>query len=138
MVKFRTLYSRQRVSILAPHSDACVREGETERDKRTKIPKEVDTSATFTILPRDLLEEIGVIKVPGRSRPEWGDERAVDADFYAVVIAVEDREGATLTVTFAGVRPVLSIRSLEDLELKLDPVKGSLEATRPPGVAFYY
>ena len=40
--------------------------------------------------------------------------------------------------TFTGAKSVLGVRSLEDLGLKVDPVKGSLEATRPAGVAFYY
>jgi len=109
----------------------------------TKIPKEidrllVDTGATFTVLPRELFEEIGAIRVPTRTRLELGDGRVVEADFYAVVMAIEDRESATLAVTFAGARSVLGVRSLEDLGLRVDPVKGSLEATRPPGVAYYY
>jgi len=98
----------------------------------------VDTGATFTVLPNDLLERIGAMKVPTKTKLELGDGRSVDADVYALVIAIEDREGATLAVTFAGAKSVLAVRSLEDLGLKVDPVKGSLEGTRPPGVAFYY
>lgn len=109
----------------------------------TKTPKEidsllVDTGATFTVLPREFLEEIGAVKVPTTTKLELGDGRAVDAEVYAVVMGIEDREGATLVVTFAGAKSVLGVRSLEDLGLKVDPVKGSLEATRPPGVAYYY
>jgi hypothetical protein len=51
---------------------------------------------------------------------------------------IEDREGATLAVTFEGAKPVLGVRSLEDLGLKVNPVSGSLEAARPAGVAYYY
>ncbi|MBS7626602.1 aspartyl protease family protein [Candidatus Bathyarchaeota archaeon] len=98
----------------------------------------VDTGATFTVLPRDLLEEIGAVKVPTKTKLELGDGRRVEAEVYAVVLAVGDREGATLAVTFMDAKPVLGIRSLEDLGLKVDPVSGSLEATRPPGVAYYY
>ncbi len=98
----------------------------------------VDTGATFTVLPHDLLERIGAIKVPTKTRLELGDGRSVDAEVYAVVITIEDREGATLAVTFGGAKSVLGVRSLEDLGLKVDPVRGALEATRPPGVAFYY
>lgn len=98
----------------------------------------VDTGATFTVLPRDLLEEVGAVKVPTKTKLELGDGRSVEAEVYAIVLAIEDREGATLTVTFAGAKPVLGVRSLEDLGLKVDPVSGALEATRPPGVAYYY
>jgi len=98
----------------------------------------VDTGATFTVLPRDLLEEVGAVRVPTKTKLELGDGRSVEAEVYAIVLAIEDREGATLAVTFTDARPVLGVRSLEDLGLKVDPVSGSLEATRPPGVAYYY
>jgi len=98
----------------------------------------VDTGATFTVLPRDLLEEVGALKVPTRTKLELGDGRSVEAEVYAVVLMIEDREGATLAVTFEGAKPVLGVRSLEDLGLRVDPVSGLLEPTRPPGVAYYY
>jgi len=90
------------------------------------------------VLPQDLLERIGATRLPTKTRLELGDGRRVDAEVYALVIAIEDREGATLAVTFAGAKSVLGVRSLEDLGLRVDPVRGSLEGTRPPGVAFYY
>jgi len=98
----------------------------------------VDTGATFTVLPRDMLEEVGAIKVPTTTKLELGDGRSVEAEVYAIVLTIEDREGASLAVTFKGAKPVLGVRSLEDLGLRVDPVSGSLEATRPPGVAYYY
>jgi predicted aspartyl protease len=98
----------------------------------------VDTGATFTVLPSDLLEEVGALRVPTKTKLELGDGRSVEAEVYAIVLAIEDREGATLAVTFAGAKPVLGVRSLEDLGLKVDPVSGSLEAARPPGIAYYY
>jgi predicted aspartyl protease len=98
----------------------------------------VDTGATFTVLPRELLEKVGAVKVPTKTRLELGDGRSVNAEVYAVVITIEDREGATLAVTFEGAKAVLGVRSLEDLGLKVNPVSGSLEATRPAGTAYYY
>jgi len=98
----------------------------------------VDTGATFTVLPRELLEKVGASKVPTKTKLELGDGRSVDAEVYAVVMMIEDREGATLVVTFEGAKSVLGVRSLEDLGLKVDPVAGVLEAARPAGVAYYY
>ena len=98
----------------------------------------VETGATFTVLPRELLEKVGAAKVPTKTRLELGDGRSVDAEVYAVVMMIEDREGATLAVTFEGAKPVLGVRSLEDLGLKVDPLSGSLEAARPAGIAYYY
>jgi len=51
---------------------------------------------------------------------------------------VEDRKGPTIVVTFTGAKSVLGVRSLEDLGLKVDPVQGTLESTRPAGIAYYY
>jgi predicted aspartyl protease len=109
----------------------------------TRVPKQienllVDTGATFTVLSREVLEEVGATKVPTTTKLELGDGRAVEAEVYAVVLEIEDRKGPTIVVTFAGAKSVLGVRSLEDLGLKVDPVKGSLEATRPAGVAYYY
>lgn len=98
----------------------------------------VDTGATFTVLPQALLVSVGAQKLPTSARLELGDGRSVVADVYAVVMTIEDREGGTIAVTFPGARPVLGVRSLEDLGLKVDPVKGILEPTRPAGVAYYY
>ena len=74
----------------------------------TKIPKEiesllVDTGATFTVLPRGLLEEIGAIKVPTTTKLELGDGCSVDAEVYAVVMEIENRKGPTIGVTFTVV-----------------------------------
>lgn len=98
----------------------------------------VDADATLTVLPPEVLEKIGASKVPTKTKLELGDGRSVDAEVYAVVMTIEDRQGATLAVTFKGTKSVLGVRSLEDLGLKVDPVHGLLEPTRPPGVAYYY
>ncbi len=38
----------------------------------------------------------------------------------------------TFAVTFKDAKPVLGVRSLQDLGFKVDPVAGALEPTRPP------
>jgi len=96
----------------------------------------VDTGATFTALPKEHLLNIGVQRVPAKTRLELG--RNVDADIYAVVMSIEDRQGATLAVTFPGAKSVRGLRSLEDLGLRVDRVTGRLGPTHPSGVAFYY
>ena len=98
----------------------------------------VDTGATFTVLPIDILREVGASLQPVKKRLELGDGRFVEADTYSVVLAVQDREDVTFAVTFKDAKPVLGVRSLEDLGFKVDPVAGTLEPTRLPGSAFYY
>lgn len=87
---------------------------------------------------REALEKVGAVKVPTRTKLELGDGRSVDAEVCAVGMMIEDREGATIAVTFEGAKAVLGVRSLEDLGLKGNPVSGTLEAARPAGIAYYY
>jgi len=71
----------------------------------------VDIGATFTVLPRELLERVGASKVPTKTKLEREDGRSVDAEVYAVGMMIEDREGATFVVTFEGAKSVLGVRS---------------------------
>ncbi len=98
----------------------------------------VDTGATFTVLPPDILRDVGASLQLVKKRLELGDGRFIEADVYSVVLSVQDREDVTFAVTFKDAKPVLGVRSLEDLGFKVDPISGTLEPTRPPGVAFYY
>ena len=98
----------------------------------------VDTGAAFTVLPIDILRDVGAFLQPLKKKLELGDGRFVEAETYSVVLGIQDREDVTFVVTFKGAKPVLGVRSLEDLGFKVDPVAGSLEPTRPPGSAFYY
>jgi predicted aspartyl protease len=98
----------------------------------------VDTGATFTVLPIDILRGVGASLQPVKKKLELGDGRFVEADTYSVVLAIQDREDVTFAVTFKDAKPVLGVRTLADLGFKVDPVAGSLEPTRPPGSAFYY
>ncbi len=98
----------------------------------------VDSGATFTVLPAEILQEIGASPLPVKPRLELGDGRVVEAEQYALVLSVDERQGGILAVTFRDAKPVLGVRSLEDLGLKVDPVAEKLEPTRPAGVAYYY
>lgn len=98
----------------------------------------VDTGATFTVLPPDILRDVGASLQLIKKRLELGDGRFIEADVYSVVLSVQDREDVTFAATFKDAKPVLGVRSLEDLGFKVDPVSGALEPTRPAGVAYYY
>ncbi len=98
----------------------------------------VDTGATFTVLPPDVLRNVGAYLQPVKKRLELGDGRFIEADVYSVILSVQDREDVTFAVTVKNAKPVLGVRSLEDLGFKVDPISGALEPTRPAGVAYYY
>lgn len=100
----------------------------------------VDTGATFTVLPADILRKVDALhyKVEPRRKLKLGDGGEVETDLYIATLALADREAPTFIVTFNGAQPVVGVRALEDLGLKVDPVKGKLEPTRPKGVAYFY
>lgn len=97
----------------------------------------VDTGATYTVLPRDDLKEVGAWG-GGKVKIELGDGRSKKADFYLVRLRALDREGPAIAVTFKGTKPVVGVQTLESLGLKVDPNKRRLEPTRPKGLAYFY
>ncbi|MEM1632348.1 MAG: hypothetical protein QXX83_09490 [Thermofilum sp.] len=90
------------------------------------------------MLDEEVAEKVGAWPIPYKVRSELGDGRVVEASVYAVVVKVGDRSAATLVACFKGARSVLGVRTLEDLGLRVDPVSGKLEPTRPAGLAYFY
>jgi len=98
----------------------------------------VDTGASYTTLDKDIVEMVGAWAIPHSVNLELGDGRTVSAKIYAVLVGLEDRVAATLAACFEGAKTVLGVRTLEDLGLKVDPVSGKLEPTRPKNIAYFY
>ncbi|MCP8308495.1 MAG: hypothetical protein H3Z53_07110 [archaeon] len=98
----------------------------------------VDTGASYTVLPQDTVEEVKAWELPLTLDLELGDGRKVKAKTYAAVLNIEDREAATIFVSFEGAKPVIGVRSLEDLGLRVNPMTSKLEPTRPRGMAYFY
>jgi len=99
----------------------------------------VDTGASTTILPLDIIKEAGGIKIPTETvELELGDGRRVKAEFYAVGIGLKGRKAGTVVLSFEGAKTVVGVRTLEDLGLKPNPITGELEEERPPGVYYFY
>jgi len=98
----------------------------------------IDTGPSYTALPEDVIEKVHAWALPRTVDLELGDGRIVKANTYAVIIGVGDREAATIAVGFKGAKPVVGVRTLEDLGLKVDPTSGKLEPTRPKGLAYFY
>ena len=98
----------------------------------------VDTGATYSVIPEEILEAVGSSKLPGKVSLELGNGRAIEADSYAALLRISDREGPIIAVTFKNAKPVVGVHSLESLGLKVNPVTGQLEETRPKGIAYFY
>jgi len=98
-----------------------------------------DTGATYTILPLEVIEGVGAVKIPPYAMDvELGDGRTVRASVYAASIEISDREGPAIILAFEKAKSVLGVQTLESLGLKVDPTTGMLEPTRPKGIAYFY
>ena len=98
----------------------------------------VDTGATYTVLSRKILQAIGASQIPGKVPVELGDGKIVKADSYALRLGVGGREGPVIALTFKGAKQVVGVQTLESLGLKVNPITGRLEETRPKGIAYFY
>ena len=98
----------------------------------------VDTGAAYTVIPKEMLEEIGAFKLPGKVDLELGDGRVVKADAYALRIEIGERGGPAISVFFEGAKGVVGVQTLESLGLRVNPITGELEETRPKGISHFY
>jgi len=98
----------------------------------------VDTGATYSVLSEEVLKDIGASRLPAKVPVELGDGRIIQADAYAAVLSLEGRQAPVIAITFEDAKPVIGVQSLESLGLKVNPVTGKLEETRPKGIAYFY
>lgn len=118
------------------HVDARVKGEKGERDLKEIL---IDTGATYTILPLELVEEAGAARIPPYTTDvELGDGRTVKASVHAASIAINGREGPAIILAFENAKPALGAQTLESLGLKLAPSTGELKPTRPKGIAYFY
>ncbi|MBM3333369.1 hypothetical protein FJY63_01790 [Candidatus Sumerlaeota bacterium] len=117
------------------HTDIAVK-----GSKATALLKNVliDTGATYTVLPENVLEQVGAWGPMGGSEVALGDGRKVQAKGYGVRIKIGEVEGPSISMAFEGAETVIGVETLESLGLKVDPTTGRLEATRPAGVAYFF
>ncbi len=95
-------------------------------DTFTSLHALVDTGSTYTWIPRDLLQRMGV--VPEEEWPfELADGREVRYSVASIQIKLQGRERPTIVV-FAptGSEPILGAYTLEGFRLAADPVNERL------------
>ena len=86
----------------------------------------VDTGATYTLLPADLLEQLQIVP-EGTRRLEVADDRIVEYPIgYARVQVDGGRSIALVVFGPEGVSPLLGATSLELLSFAVDPVRRRL------------
>jgi clan AA aspartic protease len=105
--------------------------GDPERRRFETVAALVDTGATHTTLPAELLRSLGV--VPHRkARFELADGSSEELDIGRAWVRVEGRLEHTL-VAFGpeGVPSLLGATTLEEMHLAVDPVRQRLVPTNP-------
>lgn len=99
----------------------------------------VDTGATYTWVPRSVLERLGV--APKFRRPFLtADGRQIEREMATILVRIDEREHPTPCIFGdEGTEPLLGVVTLEELGLGVDPVNrrlipvpGLLMATHPP------
>jgi len=98
----------------------------------------IDTGATYTVLPKGELDEIGAWGPMPDVDVELGNGSKVKAQAYGVMIKIKDAEAPAIGITFEGAQIVVGVETLESLGLKLDPTTGKIAFTRPKGMAYFY
>ena len=117
------------------HTDMTVRGSKGAVALRNVL---IEPGATYTVLPEEVLEEVGAGRIPAEVEVALGNGEKVKAKAYGVAIEIEGVEAPSISITFEGGQTVIGAETLESIGVKLDPTTGKLEFTRPKGVAYFY
>lgn len=117
------------------HTDMTVRGSKAAVELKNVL---IDTGATYTVLPEEILEKVGAWGPMPEIEVTLGNGQSVKAKVYGVAITIEGVEAPTISITFDGAQTVIGVETLESIGLKLDPTTGKLEFTRPKGMAYFY
>lgn len=117
------------------YTDITVKGGKTKEELKDVV---VDTGATYTVLPENVLEKIGASQIPTEVRIELRNGEKIKAKAYGVVIKIKYVEAPSVAITFEGAKTVIGVETLESIGLKLDPSTGKLKFVRPKGIAYFY
>ena len=100
--------------------------GDPEGQRWQAVDVLVDSGATFTMLPRALLEDLGV-RPQDKAPFELADGRSVEFDVGETFVRI-GRRVRTMLLIFAdnGVQPLLGAYTLEAFLLAIDPVNRRL------------
>src|SRR5438034_5171695 len=108
------------------HFHVSVQVGQLAGGPIARVQALVDTGATYTWIPRDILEDLGV--VPEEERPfVLADGREVHYPVAWVHIRIGSRVQPTIAVFGErGSEPILGVVTLEEFLLAVDPVSRRL------------
>jgi clan AA aspartic protease len=100
--------------------------GPMDQSRFEQIEALVDTGATYTVVPRDVLERLGITP-QFRRRFRLADGRVVELDMAVVAIRLEGQTLPTICVFGEeGMDALLGAVTLEEFGLGVDPVNKRL------------
>ncbi len=126
----------QRVGDVSPAFTRASVKG--EKGQRDISGVSIDPKVFFTILPADILFEVGASSESLKAKLELEGGSIVEAPIYSVIVSAHGRENVTLAAAYEGVSPVLGAKFLEDFGLKVDSETGLLKLTKHPGFAYNF
>jgi len=93
-----------------------------------------DSGSFYTLLPPALATDLGIVPTL-TTRVVLADSRRADVGLAVAYLQLGDREGGIPVGVLDVPMPLLGVSALEALGLKVNPVEGTLEPTRPFGPA---
>ena len=109
-----------------------------EKGQRDISGVSIDPTIFFTILPAEILFEVGASSESLKARLELEGGGIVEAPLYSVIVSAHGRENITPAATYENACPVLGAKFLEDFGFKIDSETGSLMPTRHLGFAYNF
>jgi clan AA aspartic protease len=96
--------------------------GDLAGQKFVDVEALVDTGSTYTVLPKEVLDQLE-IEQEGQRRFELGDDRIVEYPIgYARMRLNGDQTVVLVVFGPEGIDPVLGATALEHLSLAVDPI----------------
>ena len=99
----------------------------TELARGREVEFLVDTGSFYTMIPREILEEVGVVPIKEQTFT-LADGREIRRQVGVCNLVYKDRPGGTLVIFGEeGDQILLGVLGLESMGYNLDPIKGELE-----------
>jgi len=90
----------------------------------------VDTGSTFSMIPANLGEELGVQRASWREKVPLADGSVKEIEVAFIYLEVLERSTVAKVLLSEVDEPALGVETLETLGLKVDPVAGKVEPSR--------
>jgi predicted aspartyl protease len=110
--------------------------GDANRRRVKEVLFLADTGAYFPIIPPSLAKEFR-IKIL-KTGLTLADKREVEAGVSLAYFKLMDREGIFQIAVMDSPEPILGVTVFEGLGIRIDPVTGKLEYSRPYGLSAIY